>query len=190
MAIDDLEFNQVLLEGERQTVSLMARKGEVTALTGEDGGELEKYLLAIVGFTPILSGHICIDAEPLTPSSVSFFRQQVAFAPSSLHQEGEIVAYDPPTMQELFSLGANRDRQVSSEHLDDETIRFGAENSDDRQTQLIAAASLLGNPVLLIANPPAAAMPSLRETAASGRIVLLTTHDPQVLAAVDKIVEI
>ncbi len=183
-----LELNQILLEGARQTLSLLAEAGEVTTLTGEDSEALSRYLLAIAGFSNVLNGNICIDGEPLTAFSADFFRQQMAYAPADLHAEGEIVSYEPPSVQDIFRLRANRALSVSDDILNEEISKLGGAASD-RQMQLIAAAALLETPILLIEDPPVSAMPYLRKLAATGRIVLLTSNKPEILAASDKIEE-
>ncbi len=184
-----LELNQLLIEGEQQTLSLMAELGSVTTLTGGSQESLSKYLRAIIGFVNIQNGYICIDGEPLTPYSSHFFRRQMAYAPAELRRQGEVVVYDPPSVQDVFGLRANRDLPISNGILSEEIRRVGCEG-DSEQVQRIAVASLLEKPILLIENPPAGAMPYLHQVASKGRIVLLTSNDPQVLSASDRIEEI
>ncbi len=184
-----LELNQVLIEGEKQTLSLLAEVGVVTTLTGGPHPSLSKYLLAIIGFAKVLNGYICIDGEPLTPFSSEFFRRQMAYAPAELKSEGGIVSYEPPTVQDVFGLRANRDLPISNGILGEEIRKIGID-IDHQQAQLIAVAALLEKPVLLIDNPPAGAMPYLHQLAAKGRIVILASNDQQVLAASDRIEEI
>ncbi len=184
-----LELNQVLVEGERQTVSFLAAMGTVTTLTGGSQQSLTRFLLAILGLAEIRNGAICIDGEPLTPHSAYFFRRQMAYAPAFLQTEGEIVTYEPPSVQDIFGLKANRDLPISNGILGEEIRKIGIEGHHE-QVQLIAVAALLEKPIVLIDNPPAAAMPYIRQLAAKGRIVLITSNDPAVKAASDKIEEI
>lgn len=187
--MDILELNEVLLSGERQTISMIAEKGIVTTLTGGSPERLSLYLKAILGFVDIANGHICIDGEPLTIYTASFFRSQVAYAPSRLEPVGEIVRYDPPSVQDVFSLKSNQSIAISNGILAEE-MRKITTASDDERLQLIAVAALLGKNILLIDNPPLVAMTYLNQLAEKGRIVVVTSNNTDVLAVSHKIVEI
>lgn len=184
-----LELNQVLVEGEHQTLSMIAERGTVTVLTGGPADRLSRYLQAILGFVNILNGHICIDGEPLTGFSASYFRRQMAYAPSRLRQVGEVISYDPPSVQDVFNLKANLALPISNGILAEEMRRIGGD-ADDERVQLIAVAALLEKPFLLIDNPPSFSMPYLLQLAAKGKTVILTSNDDAVLASSHKTVEI
>ena len=187
--MDMLEFNQVLIEGERQTLSLIAEKGSVTVLTGVSDEILSLYFQAILGFVNILNGHICIDGEPLTAYSAASFRRQMAYAPSKLRKLGEVVNYEPPSVQDIFSLKVNRSLPISNGILAEEMKKVGGDSNND-QIQLIAVAALLEKPIMLIENPPVESMPYLRQLAAKDKIVLLTSNDGEVLSLSHKTVNI
>lgn len=184
-----LELNQVLLEGERQTLSLMAFAGEVTTLTGGSAEHLSRWLAAVMGFATVLNGYISIDGEPLSSRSAPVFRRLMAYAPARLVRLGEVKFYEPPTVQDIFGLQVNRELPISNGILGEEIRKIGVDPSDER-VQLIAVASLLNKPVLLIDNPPVGAMGYLRQLAVKGRVVLLTSNEREVLAASDKVVEV
>ena len=61
-----LELNEVLVEGEPQTLSLMAKASEMTCLTGGSAERRTRWLLAMLGFQSVTHGYISIDGEPLT----------------------------------------------------------------------------------------------------------------------------
>jgi hypothetical protein len=113
----------------------------------------------------------------------------MAFAPSHLRQLGEVVTYEPPSVQDIFGLQVNRDLPISNGILSEEIRKVGVDPQDER-VQLIAVAALLDKPIILVDNPPVGAMPYLHLLAAKGKIVLLTSNDGEVLAQSDKTVDI
>lgn len=184
-----LELNEVLLEGEPQTLSLMAREQRVTCLTGGTSARRLRWLHAMMGFWPVRSGYISIDGEPLTPLSAPTLRRLMAFAPSRLEAEGTVSVLEPPTVQDVFSLKANRDLPISNGILAEEVRRVSPDTTD-RRAHLLAVASLLNKPILLVDDVMAGAMAYLRQKAAEGRIVVVTSADAAVMAAADEIAEL
>ncbi len=184
-----LEFNQVLIEGYKQTISLMAEAGAVTTLTGNSSENLTACLLAIMGFSNILNGSICIDGEPLAGRASLFFRKQIAYAPKGLRKLGEVITYDPPSVQDIFNLKVNQDLPISNGILSEEIRKVGVD-PDNEQGQLIAVASLLEKPIMLVDNPPLESMNYFLQLASKGRIVVLASNNPGVLSASNKIVEL
>jgi ABC-type sugar transport system ATPase subunit len=184
-----LELNGVLLEGEPQTLSLMARERRLTCLTGGTAGRRLRWLHAMMGFWPVKSGYISIDGEPLTPASAPVFRQLMAFAPSRLEQVGQVTVYEPPSVQDVFSLQANRDLPISNGILAEEVRRVAAGSSDQR-AHLLAVASLLDKKILLVDDVLPAAMGYLRQKAAEGKIVVVTSDRPEVISACDEVAEL
>ena len=70
----------MLVEGEPQTLSLMATAGEMTCLTGGSAERRTRWLLAMLGFQSVTHGYISIDGEPLTPASSAVFPSLIASA--------------------------------------------------------------------------------------------------------------
>jgi ABC-type branched-subunit amino acid transport system ATPase component len=184
-----LELNEVLVEGEPQTLSLMAKAGEMTCLTGGSAERRTRWLLAMLGFQSVTHGYISIDGEPLTPASSAVFRSLIAYAPSRLCKLGEVVSYEPPSVQDVFSLKTNRELPISNGILGEEMRRVGADISDPR-VQLLAVAVLLNKPILLVDNPPVLAGGYLKNLSATGKLVLITSVERELLALSDNILEI
>ena len=177
-----LELNDVLIRGEQSTLSMMAREGQLTCLVGGN----VRWLHAILGFEPIISGFISIDGEPLTPRSAVAMRRLMAFVPVSLDAVGEINVYEPPTVQDVFALRANREQAISNGLLSEEMKRTGTTGI---KAQLLAVAVLLNRRILLIDRPDAASLPYLRHQADAGRIVVICSDDSAVINAADNVVE-
>ena len=177
-----LELNDVLIRGEQSTLSMMAREGQLTCLVG---GSV-RWLHAILGFEPVVSGFISIDGEPLTPRSAVAMRRLMAFVPDSLDAVGQINVYDPPSVQDVFALKANRQQAISNGLLSEEMKRTGTTGI---KAQLLAVAVLLNRRLLLIDRPDVASLPYLRRQADAGRIVIVCSSDDAVIAAADNVVE-
>lgn len=184
-----LELNEVLIDGMERTLSMMAESGELTCLTGGTPSQRTLWLLAMQGFEPVRHGFISIDGEPLTPRSSHMFRSLMAYAPARLCALGEVTKYEPPSIQDVFSLHANRDLPISNGILGEEMRRIGT-NSDDSRLQLIAVASLLNKPIMMVDNPPAVAGDYLKDWASKGRIVVATSDDEDFLKSADVVVEL
>lgn len=184
-----LELNDVLTEDESRTLSFMASSGELTCLVGDTAERRSHWLLAILGFSRITHGYICIDGEPLTERTASIFRSLMAYAPQQLETLGEITKYEPPTVQDVFNLKANASLPISNGILAEEMRRTGGDINDPR-VELLAVAVLLKKDILLIDNPPSATISYLRNIARQGKIVVVTSSDDAVCNASDHVVEI
>ncbi len=175
-----LELNDVLIEGESHTLSLMAYERQITCVVGS-----ARWLYAMMGFEPVTAGFISIDGEPLTPKTAQALRRQMAFAPRRLDDVGELVRYEAPTADDVFALRANR--QLSDETLEEEAEQTGSANA--QQARLLAIAVLRQRPILLVEEPDAAMLPYLRKQAMSGRIVIISSTDNAVINAADNVVD-
>jgi len=184
-----LELNEVLIEGERQTSSMMAYAGELTCLTGGTATRRTRWLLAMQGFIPVTHGCICIDGEPLTTASSPVMRKLISYSPSRLCESGEVTTYKPPTVQDVFSLRQNRDIPISNGILGEEVRRIGAD-ADDPRVQLLAVAVLLNRPIVIVDDPPAKAGAYLKQLTAKGKLVVVATGDDRLLAFADKVAEL
>lgn len=184
-----LELNEVLIEGMHRTLSLMAKAGELTCLTGGTAAQHTRWLLAMQGFETVTNGYISIDGEPLTPHSSPAFRKLMAYAPARLSTQGEVTVYEPPSVQDVFSLKANRDLPISNGILGEEMRRVGGDQTDMR-VQLIAVAALLNKPILMVDDPPTHAVDYLIKWARQGRIVVAASNNEELLKQADVIVEL
>ena len=196
-----LELNEVLIEGERQTSSMMAYAGELTCLTGGTATRRTRWLLAMQGFIPVTHGCICIDGEPLTTASSPVMRKLISYSPSRLCESGEVTTYKPPTVQDVFSLRQNRGIPISNGILGEEVRRIGADilgeevrrigaDADDPRVQLLAVAVLLNRPIVIVDDPPVEAGAYLKQLTAKGKLVVVATGDDRLLAFADKVAEL
>ena len=181
-----LELNEILLEGDARTLSLMAAAGQVTCLTGSTAVWRRRLLMAMMGIERVVSGFVSIDGEPMTTRTARELRHLMAYAPERLVTEGEVRKYAPPTVQELFMLKANRSLPISNGILTQEMRNTGCEGDTG---QWLAVAVLLDKPFLLVDMPPAAAADYLRRQADRGRTVIVSTDTRELIDMADKVVE-
>lgn len=182
-----LELNDVLLENEPRTLSMMAREGEMVCLTGGTKEQRARWLHGIMGFVPVLSGYICIDGEPLTAETVGEFRQLMAYAPSRLQKEGQIRTFAPPSVQDVFALKENQHLPISNGLLKRE-MRLISEHMDE-PSQWLAVAVLRDKPILLVDDPPTPSCSYLRTQAQKGRVVIVTSDEQVFRTEADRVVE-
>lgn len=185
-----LELNDVLIRGEQNTLSLMAREGQLTCLTpamaGVDGARpLVRWLYAMLGLEPVLAGYVSIDGEPVTAASAPLLRRQMAFVPARLDAEGQVVVYEAPAVQDVFALKANREQPITNGILSEEMKRTGASG---QKALLLAVGVLLHRPILLVESPDAASLPYLRRQAQSGRVIIVSSADDAIASAADQLI--
>lgn len=183
-----LELNETLIEGAERTVTMLAEEGQMICLTGGSAQSRTGLLLAMMGLRAVKSGYVCIDGEPLSAEMADEFRALMAYAPDRLTAEGEVKRYEPPTVQEVFELKANRELPISNGLLAEEMKRTGTVGDKAR---LLAVAVLRQKPILLVDNPAAACADYLRHLAQQGgKLVVATSTEQAIVAASDMVVEL
>ena len=183
-----IEFNEVVLRGEEYTLSLLAREGCLTCITGGSAVRRTRCLLALMGFEAPTTGYVSVDGEPLTGGCIAHLRRNIAFVPASLETVGEIVTYEPPTVNDMLSLRSNSRLKVSAAALRQETERTGAAG---QKGELLAAAVLRRKPVLVVDSPSVSSAGYLQRLAKQeGMTVIAATGDAEVLGCADSIVEL
>jgi len=170
-----VELNNVVLDGCNYGLSMMAKSGQLTCITGGTSRQRSRYLLALMGLEQVKQGFVCIDGEPIEQANVQYLRQLMAYAPTELKAEGELVVYEPPSVQDVFSLKANREVPISNGILSEEVRRAGG-------AELVAVASLLNRKVLVVDTPPVASIDYLLDQARQGRVVIISSADDAVVS--------
>ena len=160
----------------------------MTCLTGGDEQVRTRLLLAMMGLERVKSGFVSIDGEPLEPQTVSLFRGMMAYVPSDLRSDGEVVVYEPPSVQDVFALKDNREAAISNGLLAEEMKRTGA--TSPMKAQLLAVAVLRQRPILLVDGPEAASADYLRRLAADRRTVVVASDDDAILRMSDEVIEL
>lgn len=183
-----IEFNEVVLPGEEFTLSLLAQAGRVTCLTGGTAERRTHWLHALMGFETPLTGYVSVDGEPLTGGCIAHLRRNMAFVPARLDTIGEIVAYEPPTVNDMLTLRSNRRLKVSAADVAEEMGRTGATG---QKAELLALAVVRRKPVLVVDSPSGASASYLHRLAAEqGVTVIAASDDAAILGCADNIVEL
>ena len=194
-----IELNEVLLPGEEHVLSLLADEGQLTCITGGTAERRTRWLHVLMGFEVPSAGCVSVDGEPLAGGCIAHLRKHIAFAPASLETVGQLVPYEPPTVQDVLSLHSNRGLGITEADVEEEYNRTGISNPGQQTTNplqqqkalLLAVAVLRRKPVLLVDSPLAASASYLLQQARQeGRTVIVATDDTTVIGLADNVVEL
>ncbi len=186
--------------GERQVmrdVSLELRAGDCAALLGANGAGKTTLLRTLLGFVRPDAGQVLLDGRPLQDQGRRSIARRIAYvpqahAPTFPYSVREIVA-----MARAPSAGwGQRLRDEDEAAIDASLARLGLSGFEgrsyaglsggERQAVLVARALAQGAPVLLMDEPSASLdlgqqarlMGLLADLAAEGRVILMSTHQP------------
>jgi manganese/zinc/iron transport system ATP- binding protein len=174
-------------------VSADIRRGQVIGVIGPNGGGKSTLLKAILGIAPIISGTVELFGRPATQQ-----RSRMAYVP-----QREVVDWDfPVTVYDVAMMGRYRhagwlrrpgraDRKIVEETLDrvgmleHRDAQIGQLSGGQQQRVFVARALAQQADVLLLDEPmngidaatQGVIMRVMEEQRASGKIVLLATHD-------------
>lgn len=183
-----IELNEVFLPGEEQSLSLLADEGQLTFITGGTADRRTRWLHVLMGFEVPSAGCVSVDGEPLAGGCIAHLRKHIAFAPASLETVGQLVPYEPPTIEDVLSLRSNRGLSITEADIEEECRRTCA---DGQKALLLAVAVLRRKPVLLVDSPLAASAAYLQQQARQeGRTVIVATDDAAVIGLADNVVKL
>ena len=183
-------------------VSLIARAGEITAITGPSGAGKSTLVDVLLGFARPSIGKVRVDGTDLAGLDQDAWRALVGWVPQEPSMFPGTVASNirlgwPDAPDEAVRAAARAaaldvplDRPV--------TERGGGLSAGQRRRVALARALLPGRPVLLLDEPTAGldgeteerVLGTLRAQAAAGRVVLIAAHHPRVIAAADMVVRL
>ena len=183
-----IELNEVQLTGEEHVLSLLAGEGQLTCITGGTPARRTRWLHVLMGFEVPSGGYVSVDGEPLAGGCIAHLRKNIAFAPSSLQTVGELVPYEPPTLEEVLSLRSNHYLGITRAEVEEESRRTGATG---QKALLLAVAALRRKPVLLVDSPsPESASYLLQQASQEGRTVIVATDDVTVIGLANNVVKL
>ncbi|MCW9041844.1 MAG: thiol reductant ABC exporter subunit CydD [Pseudopelagicola sp.] len=176
--------------------------GKVVALCGPSGSGKTSCLLALAGLVPPSDGEIRVADRTLDATTADAWRARLTFIPQAVHMPDMTLRrfLDPD------ETGADIDAALKAAHADRivTALPDGLEtrlgetgagvSGGEARRFLVARAILRGADVVLADEPTADLDPdtaailiaSLRALADKGASVLIATHDPQVIAALDR----
>ena len=181
--------NHVLFSG----FSLHLNRGEIASFSGPSGCGKTSLLNAVLGFTPLKEGSITLNGILLEKGSVDMIRKQTAWIPQELALPLEWVK---DMVQLPFGLKANRESPFSESLLFTYFEELGLEpelyhkrvnevSGGQRQRMMIAVASMIGKPLIMVDEPTSALDPDstgkvlsfFRQQTEKGSSILAVSHD-------------
>lgn len=144
--------------------NLHLERGEIVGISGPSGCGKSSLLNAILGFIPLKEGHIVVDGITLEKDSVDAVRKRIAWIPQELALPLEWVR---EMVQLPFGLKANRGTLFSESRLFACFEELGLErelyhkrvneiSGGQRQRMMIAVASMIGKPLIIVDEPTSA----------------------------------
>lgn len=190
--------NEVLFSG----FSLHLNRGEIASISGPSGCGKTSLLNAILGFTPLKEGRIVLNGTVLDKGSIDIIRKQIAWIPQELALPLEWVK---DMVQLPFDLKANRNSPFSEVRLFEHFEELGLEqelyykrvneiSGGQRQRMMIAVASMIGKPLIIVDEPTSAldsgssgkVLTFFRRLTEKGSAILTVSHDEGFAAGCDQ----
>lgn len=175
-------------------------EGEAVALTGPSGAGKSTALAAVAGLLPLARGSIAVCGVPLDAAAADAWRARVALVPQAPHFPDRRLAdwLDPALGDPGPALALAHARGVVArlpQGLETRLGETGGGVSGGEARRLMLARAVLRKPDLLLADEPTAdldaetaalVIDSLARLKAAGVTLLVATHDPAVVAAMDR----
>lgn len=182
--------------------NLHLERGEIVCVYGKSGGGKTSLLNAILGFVPLRSGKISIDGLVLSPTTIDFIRQKVAWLPQELALPSEKVS---EMVRLPFLLKGNKNISFNKAKLLNTFKQLGLDeklydkrvsevSGGQRQRIMIAAVAMLQKPLFVVDEPTSAldevstekVITFFHYLASTGTAILLVSHNEQLCNAADK----
>jgi len=195
-----LEFKDATIEvGERvlvERLSLIAKDGELTCVTGPEGSGKTTLLRALMGFQPVKEGFVSVDGELLTVLSAHAFRKMMVYLPQQMQLLAHAIMESEPVEEQTADEYAvwnavlpSADKAIAPKPLSAEEIMLLAE-------QTLRDAE--NKPIVIADEPTALLTPELtmrmiqllKAQAAMGKTVLVASRHPQMIEYADMIVRL
>ena len=187
-------------------LSFQVDKGEIVGVVGPRSCGKSSLLRAFLGLVPLDEGFVCIDGEPILPSTLPFFRSSMCYLPQDLPSVGCTVA---EFLSMLLELRSNRATVVTKEKLFEEWATLDIDKSlydccctdvspSSMRLIILSVFVLLRKPYVILDEPVVegddsayvAMVVSLLRRLSAGSSVLLSTHEEAVLSLCDKVIKI
>ena len=173
------------------------RAGQSLAITGASGAGKTTLLGVVSGLVPVQSGHVMVAGQPLDDQNADAWRARLAVMPQAMHLPDVTLAEwlgqgDPAPALRLAQADGIAARLADG--LQTRLGETGAGVSGGEARRLSLARAIHAGRELLIADEPTADLDpdtaahiiaSLRALQAQGRALLIATHDPALIAAMD-----
>ncbi|MHA3978216.1 ABC transporter ATP-binding protein/permease [Halovulum sp. GXIMD14794] len=194
------------LPGGLRLPELRLRAGEAVALTGPSGAGKTTALQVIAGLVPLAEGQVEVCGVPLSAGNADAWRARLAVLPQRPHFPDRRLAdwLDPRGTGDdpwpaLGLAGAAHVVEALPEGLETRLGETGSGVSGGEARRLMIARAVMAGGDLLLADEPTAdldadtaraVIEALARLRAEGRTLLVATHDPALIAAMDRAVEV
>ncbi|MBR9842203.1 MAG: ATP-binding cassette domain-containing protein, partial [Rhodobacteraceae bacterium] len=178
--------------------------GEAVALCGPSGAGKTSCLLALAGLVPVGGGEITVAGQKLDAATADAWRARLTLIPQAVHMpDMTLRAFLDPDgaggdiAAALQSAHADGIVAALPEGLETRLGETGAGVSGGEARRFLVARAILRGADVVLADEPTADLDadtaatliaSLKGLAANGAAVLVASHDPQVIAAMDRII--
>ena len=167
--------------------SFIAKDGELTCVTGNEGSGKSVLLKTLMGFLPVSEGFVSVDGELLTIHSAHAFRKMMVYLPQQMQLLGHALRAPEPfdsEADEFAVWNALLPSAVNAEDifaLAEKTLKDAADK-----------------PVVIADEPTALLTPELtmcmiellRQQAKAGKTVLIASRKPQVIDYADQVIRL
>ncbi len=202
--------NKTLFSG----LDLTIDRGQLVGIAGESGCGKTSLLRALLGFVPLAAGSIKVANLPLDASHINEIRRLTAYVPQELQPPAEdgaalvalthTLAFNRTLLAATVPeapASASLEQVLSSLAIDPSLLSLSASklSGGQRQRILLAAAIALPKPLLLLDEPTSALDEDSTQRVVhtlqhvchdEHRIALVVSHDPILLAACDKVIDL
>ncbi len=211
-AIATKDLNMVLSSGQQKLhvlkeINWEIASGDIQLLMGPSGSGKTTLLTILAGLLTPTSGNVYLLSEDITKMSkakqAKFRRQHIGFIFQDFNLFPALTAVENvETALQVKGIGGRKAREqahnlLAQVGLADKVMQLPRELSGGEKQRVAIARALVGNPQLIMADEPTAALDSqsghavmelLRKLAKEGGCtVLIVTHDPRIIDVADRV---
>lgn len=177
-------------------LSLIARDGQVTCITGSEGAGKTTFLRTLMGFLPVELGFVSVDGELLTMASAPAFRNLMTYLPQKIQMLAHQLKAPEMPVCEADDYAVWNQAQLTSAVKEQQPEPLAPEAIYQLAEKTILEAS--DKPIVIADEPAAHLTPELTvqmldllaQQARAGKTVLIATRKPQLLAQADLVLNL
>ena len=177
-------------------LSLIARDGQITCITGSEGAGKTTFLRTLMGFLPVEAGFVSVDGELLTMASAPAFRNLMTYLPQKIQMLTHQLKAPEMPVCEADDYAVWNQAQLTSAVKEQQPEPLAPEAIYQLAEKTILEAS--DKPIVIADEPAAHLTPELTvqmldllaQQARAGKTVLIATRKPQLLAQADLVLNL